>query len=464
MGLTIAQRLVGLMGGRIWLQSEPGKGSIFRFTARFGLQTGQAEELRPPAASREALRELPVLVVAENPTSGRILVETLRRWSMKPEMADDVPAALAKVHQAAGDGQSFRLVLADAVMPGLDSFSLARQLRSDARLAGPVILMLSASQRRSQAKRCQDLGALCLEKPISQSALLHVIAEALDIPQQAARTADVASSALSPVASRALRVLLAEDTPANQKLVSYVLNKRGHSVEVVHNGQQALEAAGRQDFDVVLMDVQMPVMDGFQATRAIRKLHALQKARLPIIAMTAHALKGDHERCVAAGMDGYISKPIKGGELIEMVERLAEKRLAGKTAEGRLEPVQELFRVFRAGSRADGVVPLRTDGMAGELNGFELGVADTLTGLVGLLKVRRRHLQPRPRRRAADEPQQHRERAQHESRPGCRDLAEQPMLNGVPLQRPRRIMAHRDFQPVLVPELSQISSRSSGEM
>ena len=332
LGLTIARRLVDLMGGRIWLQSEPGKGSIFHFTVRLGLQEAQEEEPGPPAALGEALRGLPVLVVAGNPALGRILVETLRRWSAKPETAEDASAALAKIQQAAGDGQSFRLILADAVMPGLDGFTLAQRLQSGARLAGAVILMLSAPQRHRHAKRCQDLGALCLEKPVSQSDLLNLIAEALGIRQQAVQAADAAQAAISPVASRSLRVLLAEDTPANQKLAGYLLRKRGHRVKLVRNGRQALEAVGRQEFDAVLMDVQMPVMDGLQATRAIRKLPDPKKARLPIIAMTAHALKGDHEQCLAAGMDGYIAKPIEREELIAMVEQLAEKATAGLSA------------------------------------------------------------------------------------------------------------------------------------
>ena len=258
---------------------------------------------------------------------------------MKPEMADDVPTALAKAHKAASEGRNFRLVLADATLPGIDGFTLAEWLRNDAKLAGPIILMLSASERRSQAKRCQDLGALSLEKPISQSALFNLIAEALGIQQQAVKTADSAPAAISAAPARLLRVLLAEDTPANQKLVTYVLSKRGHAVEVAHDGQQALDALCQQDFDVVLMDVQMPVMDGFAATQAIRKLADSKKARLPIIAMTAHALKGDAERCLGAGMDGYISKPVKGEELIEMVERLGVQveggmPFAGFPAEG----------------------------------------------------------------------------------------------------------------------------------
>ena len=299
-----------------------GQGKHLPLHARLGLQDGRENEPVMPAVKEEALRDLPVLIVAENPAAGRILAKTLRRWSLQPEIVADVPTALAEVQEAAFQGRQIRLILADALLPGIDGFRLAEWLRNDAKLAVPVILMTSAADRCNRAKRCEDAGALSLEKPISQSALFDLVMQALGIQQPALVTANPVV-AIPAAPARLLRVLLAEDTPANQKLLTYVLGERGHHVEVVENGQQALDAIGQADFDVVLMDVQMPVMDGLRATEAIRNFADPRKARLPIIAITAHALTGDAERCLAAGMDGYISKPIKGKELIEL-ESLGE--------------------------------------------------------------------------------------------------------------------------------------------
>ena len=222
-----------------------------------------------------------------------------------------------------GGRPRYRVVLTDAVMPGIDGFTLVGWLAQDARLAGSVILMLSATDRQNYPDKCRDVTAPCLEKPVSRSALFNTIAKALGVNGKLRPAGR--SAALGPVPCRPLQVLLAEDTRANQKLVQRILDTRGHSVEIAENGRQALQRLAEQDFDVVLMDVQMPEMDGFQATAEIRKLTDCRKARLPIVAMTAHALKGDQERCLAAGMDCYLSKPIRAEELIETVERLGEE-------------------------------------------------------------------------------------------------------------------------------------------
>jgi PAS domain S-box-containing protein len=322
LGLTITANLVRLMGGRIRVESQLGRGSTFSFNVRLRMQQSPHQDMETVGVDRSAFRDVPVLVVAQNPSIRRVLEQILTAWSMKAEAVGDVPSALARIHTAVSAGRKFRLVLADARLPAIDGLTLAEWLKNDTRLAGPMILMLSSADRQELAPRCQDLGVICLEKPVAESDLFMAVARALDAVAHAELPESIVR--IDGPGAQPLQVLLAEDTPANQKLVVHLLSKRGHQVEIAKNGQEALERIQQQDFHLVLMDVQMPVLDGFQATAAVRALPDPDKAKLPIIAMTAHALKGDEERCLAAGMDAYLSKPIDGLQLIQLIERIAK--------------------------------------------------------------------------------------------------------------------------------------------
>ena len=312
LGLTISSQLVGLMGGRVWAESLIGHGSTFHATARFGISVDAPEE--PEALS---LAGVPVLVVDDNDINRRYFEKILRRWRMKPTLVEGGPAALKALTES--DGMNpFRLLLLDANMPGMDGFEVAQRIASMSEASGVTVMMLSSSGHYGDADRCRQLGvAAYLVKPISPSELLRSIVNVLG------RTKDERHRMASAkeIAPRQQRVLLAEDNPVNRQLVAGLLQRRGHVVTVAHNGREALTAIELQEFDVVLMDVQMPEMGGLEATRLIREREGARGSRrLPIIALTAHAMKGDREICVAAGMDEYIVKPIDRHELLRVVE------------------------------------------------------------------------------------------------------------------------------------------------
>jgi PAS domain S-box-containing protein len=322
LGLAVSRRLVQVFGGRLWLESVVGKGTAFHFTANVGIARGLRSSARAIATDLEGVR---VLVVDDNFTNRRILGDLLSRWCMRPALAEDAHHALALLCQAAEEGNAYPLVLVDSRMPDVDGFTLIEQMKQDPRLSVATIMMLTSGGQRGDAARCRQLGvAAYLTKPIGQSELFAAIRLALGGNVDETSGAGLITRHSLQDRKRNLRILLAEDNLVNRTVAVRLLEKHGYRVDIACDGREALAKVNRGHFDLVLMDVQMPVVDGFQAAAAIREQEKTTGGHIPIIAITAHALKGDRERCLAAGMDGYISKPFRLAELLSEIEKLPQ--------------------------------------------------------------------------------------------------------------------------------------------
>ncbi len=326
LGLAIAAQLAEMMGGSLTVSSKVGQGSRFSFAVDFQLPRGGEVEPLHPAS----LRNQRALVVDDNSTNRMILQELLLNWGMRVSVVDSGEAALAELERTGGDGPEFVLALLDVMMPRMDGFELAGKIRQQSRLAGLRILMLTSAGRSDQeALRAElDISRILL-KPVKHSDLLQAMTDALGVSEAEAGKR-IPEERPEGVAAR--RVLLVEDNPVNQKVARDLLTRRGHLVELAQNGQEAVAAVGQAAFDVVLMDIHMPVMDGLAATRAIRARECSGGTHVPIIAMTAGATTEDREQCFAAGMDAFVSKPFRAADLNRAVESIAAGAERGNLA------------------------------------------------------------------------------------------------------------------------------------
>ena len=316
LGLTITSRLAALMGGKVWVESEPGKGSDFHFTVCVGI--GAAPILYPPSAlPYEVLNNTRVLIVDDNLTNRFILDRMLTRWEMRVDCVESGEVALREISSALECDDPYRLIVTDKQMPNMDGFSLVEQIRRTPEIAATRVIMMSSGAHRGDLSRCHELGlSAYLTKPVRQGELRDAIARSLDRRKEQGESRNPVLAKDRRIAhTHVLNVLLAEDNNVNQRLATRLLQKRGHRVTIANNGQEAIAHLEKTSFDLVLMDVQMPHVDGLEATRIIRKQEEVTGMHQPIVALTAHAVKGDQERCEAAGMDGYLAKPIRPEQL-----------------------------------------------------------------------------------------------------------------------------------------------------
>lgn len=332
LGLAISKELVELMGGHIVIESEPGEGTTFRFSAQFGVQTNPS--VKRNESDRDFLDGMNVLIVDDNETNRFILEEIATVWGMNPVSADGVDSGIAAMEQARHGGKPVELVLTDMYMPKRDGFDLIKWIRSHPESAGAKVIILSSGPTTEHRTRADELNVSAyLTKPVRQSSLFDAIADSFGKIGSLAEETSSETEDSAVTLDRPLQILLAEDNEVNQLTATTMIGKLGHNVEVANNGLQAVEKIEAGEYDMVFMDVQMPEMDGITATGKIREAEVASGGHIPIVAMTAHAMKGDREKCIEAGMDDYVSKPIRRKEIQRIIESVTERFLMSDKSE-----------------------------------------------------------------------------------------------------------------------------------